>query len=401
MNKGQKILIFYQYFGTPKGSWSTRIYELAKRWTEKGCSVTVVTTPYEKSDIQAKGFISHQEIDGINLIVVNCADSNRFPLWKRAFRALSFALVSIYYALKLKYDVLLSSSGPITVGLPLVVSKRFRKKRYFFEVRDLWPEGGIEMGKIKSKPFIKLSRWFEKLCYSSSHGVITASIGQEKFILNKYPGLNTLVIPNASDLSLFGWVSQDVLPEWTRGKSLFTHIGSLGFIHNMSYWMEVAEELKKQDPSSQYQMVFIGDGAERTMLEEWKVKSSLENVHFLGLMPKNKLPIWVQSSVATLFATLDNPVQDTCSPNKIFDSFAAGVPIVQTSNGWIKELVNSENCGINISLKDPKQAAEAMIELATDTERLKLMQIAAKRLAEGEFNRSKLADKYLEFILND
>src|SRR5690606_23032203 len=117
-------------------------------------------------------------------------------------------------------------------------------------------------------------------------------------------------------------------------------IGSLGLIHNIDYWMAVAEELTRIDSHNNVILVFIGDGADRERLISYKEQRGLKNVRFLGLKPKKDLPIWVQASKATLFATLDNPVQSTCSPNKIFDSFAASTPIIQTTQGWIKDLVN-------------------------------------------------------------
>ena len=36
-----RILYFYQYFTTPKGSWSTRVYEFTRRWVKAGDTVTV------------------------------------------------------------------------------------------------------------------------------------------------------------------------------------------------------------------------------------------------------------------------------------------------------------------------------------------------------------------------
>lgn len=66
-----KITYLYQYFGTPKGSWSTRVYELTKRWVQEGHEVTVITAPYEKSDTRANGFVSEQWVDGIRIIVID------------------------------------------------------------------------------------------------------------------------------------------------------------------------------------------------------------------------------------------------------------------------------------------------------------------------------------------
>src|SRR5690606_6198000 len=210
--------------------------------------------------------------------------------------------------------------------------------------------------------------------------------GQSDFIKKRNPEVKIGVIPNASDLDLFGQKSNEVLPDWVTGKVIFTHIGSLGLIHNTKFWMEVAKELSQLDLDSRIVLIFIGDGVDKEKLIEEKEKNGLGNIQFLGLKPKSELPIWVQNSRATLFATLDNFVQSTCSPNKIFDSFAAGVPIVQTSKGWIKELVENENCGINVSLSSPREAAEKILWLSQNEDAAQVMGRNALRLAHGEFN---------------
>jgi len=393
------VVFFYQYFGTPQGSWSTRVYELCRRWVAAGHQVTVVTAPYEKSDIKAQGFISRQEVAGIKLIVINAGDSNRQSVPLRALRALTFAAVSCYYALRLPYDVLIASSGPITIGFPLIVASIFRKKRCVFEVRDLWPAGGIEMGLIRKKWQQRLALWLERLCYRKADLVVTASIGQKEHIQHRFPNLDIEVIPNASDLELFGTPTREELPEWTTGKKLFTHIGSLGYIHNMRYWMEVAHALQQFDPEETIHFVFIGDGAQRDELEVLKQEWNLNRVHFLGLKPKSELPVWVQHSVATLFATLDNPVQNTCSPNKIFDSFAAGIPIVQTSSGWIEQLTTQNKCGLNVPLSNPDRAAELMYDLSGQPDLIKELSENAYHLAHTTFNRDRLAQQYLDRIV--
>ena len=392
------ILYFYQYFGTPQGSWSTRVYELTKRWVEDGHTVTVITTPYEKSDIKAKGFVSKQVFDGVNVIVINSADSNRNPIWKRVIKAVLFSVMAIFYALRMKYDLAIASSGPITVGLPMLFSKLIRRKKTIFEVRDLWPSGGIELGLIKKKWLIHFSYWFEKVCYNKADSVVTASVGQKRHIANRFPELKIEVIPNASDIDLFGAKTKKELPKWTKGKYLFTHIGSLGLIHNTTYWIKVAKELQLIDKDKNIEMVFIGDGADRQKLENEKERLGLDNLRFLGLMPKSELPVWVQNSTATLFATTANPVQDSSSPNKIFDSFAASVPIVQTSKGWIADLIRNNNCGVNISLDDPREAAKKIIWLTENEELRNQMGANAFQLAKTEYNRDILAKKYLDIL---
>ena len=92
-----KITYLYQYFGTPKGSWSTRVYELTRRWVKNGVEVTVITAPYDKSDIKSKGFIHSKLVKGVKVIVINSGDSNQYSFLKRVYKALIFSLVSIYF----------------------------------------------------------------------------------------------------------------------------------------------------------------------------------------------------------------------------------------------------------------------------------------------------------------
>lgn len=390
-----KIIIIYQYFGTPKGSWSTRIYELSRRWIKEGHEVEVITSPYEKSDIRANGFISQTKVEGVNVTIINSGDNNRLPYIYRLFRGVTFAFISTFFALYKRYDILLTSSGPITVGIPLIISKIFRKGKTVFEVRDLWPAGAIELGILKNKFLIRIAYWFEKQCYKFSDLVVTASIGQEKKILERFSYLRTLVIPNTSNNDFFGKLTNVQLSKEFINHKILLHIGSLGLIHNIYFWLDIAEELKKMKIKDT-KFIFIGEGVNRDELEQIRIKKGLENVHFLGLMPKEELPKWLHSSYATLFATTDNPVQDTSSPNKIFDSFAAGVPVIQTSKGWIKELFEVNDCGISLDVTNIQLSALKIKNYLNNIDERNKHSVNVKKLAIKEFDTNILSNKYLD-----
>jgi glycosyltransferase involved in cell wall biosynthesis len=397
-----KVTYIYQYFGTPAGSWSTRVYETCRRWVNQGIDVTVITSPYDKSDIKVNAFITKLEIEGIKLIVINSGDSNRFGKLKRVRRAILFAIVSSFYTIKLNSKYIIASSGPITIGIPALIGKFFTKGKMIFEVRDLWPAGGIEMGLIKGKGIQKLALWFENVCYINSKFIVTASIGQKQNILSRYPNLDIEVIPNASDNELFGnFKPLDESQLNAIGhKKYFLHIGSLGFIHNVGFLIEAAYHIQYTLKQSDMVFVFIGDGVEKNELIQKTKDLNLNNVIFLGQMPKESLIPWVSNCIATLFSTLNNPVQDTCSPNKIFDSFAASKPIVQTSQGWIKELISEHDCGYTTDPNEPLEFAKACVELSNNSELTEQMGKNAKDLAMNEFNRDLLANKLLNRLMN-
>src|ERR1039458_10546068 len=135
-NKGIKILYFYQYFGTSKGGWSTRVYEMTRRWVAAGADVTVITSVYDKSDLKPAGFITNLEFEGIKVKLIKVRMSNKDPFAKRIFLFAVFMMSSVWFALTRKTDIIIASSGPITVGLPGIIGKKLRGKPFIFEVRD-------------------------------------------------------------------------------------------------------------------------------------------------------------------------------------------------------------------------------------------------------------------------
>ncbi|MCW3093135.1 MAG: hypothetical protein JWP81_4204 [Ferruginibacter sp.] len=388
-----QILIFYQYFGTPNGGWSTRMYELPKRWIEAGHRVTVVTSPYDKSDIRATKFIDKQVIDGIEVVIVNINQSNKHSIVHRAFKFGLFSIISIYYALVIPFDVVICSSGPITIGLPGLFAKTFkRKKKFVFEVRDLWPEGAIQLGLIKNKTLMRFAYYFEKLCYSKADLVVTCSKGMTDSIQARFSSTKLLTIPNACDNELFQEKDPGFeLPLWANNKKIFVYTGSLGLMDDC---MQIIKAIELTNiPEAIF--VFIGDGKEKIELEQYVKEKKIANTWFIGLIPKTEVRRWLQSSHAAFVTFKDIPVLQTSSPNKMFDAFAAGVPIIQSTAGWIKDLLEYENAGITVNPTCPNQMSLAIKRLANDSGERNRMAEAARRLAETEFSRKILAEKYL------
>src|SRR5262249_1617506 len=154
-----KVLYFYQYFTVPEGSYSTRVYEFTRRWVKAGDSVTVITSVYDRSGIKPQRMISRFNIEGIDVRMINIRLSNGHG---KAFRLLTFAAyaaVASWYALTVSADVVVASPGPLTVGIPALIARFVRRRPLVFEVRDLWPEGAIQLGMLTNKLAIRLARF--------------------------------------------------------------------------------------------------------------------------------------------------------------------------------------------------------------------------------------------------
>lgn len=165
-----RILYIHQYFATPNGSSSIRSYEFARRWIKAGHKVTLITGHYDIGGLElGTGLIQKQTIEGINVVVAGTRYSNKLTYPRKIISFLRFCLFSIYVGLRTKnIDVMYATSTPLTVGIPALVARWFRRKKFIFEVRDQWPESVVELGILKNKLLIKVLLWLEKIIYKKA-----------------------------------------------------------------------------------------------------------------------------------------------------------------------------------------------------------------------------------------
>lgn len=393
-----RIVYFYQYFGTSKGGWSTRVYEMCRRWVDQGHQVTVITSPYDKSDIKPfKGLVNRFEIDGIDVIVLNVPQSNKDSIVKRIYRFIQYMVLAIRFVFKLKYDVAIASSGPITVGVLGIIAKKFRGKRFVFEVRDLWPAGSVQLGVLRNKLLIRLSFWFEALCYRTADLIVACSEGMADDIRTRFEHQHILVVPNACDTAFFDQYTDAVLPPAFQGKRLVIYAGSLGVMDHCMQIMEAARLLDRQRyPDVRF--LILGEGVERPMMEAYKQEHRLDHVEFLGLVPKTQVAPLLVSAQCAIVCFKNVPMLNTVSPNKMFDSFAAGVPIVQTTQGWIKNMLQRTGAGQTVDADNPTQMIAAICRYLDDPAERNKAAASARQLAHGVFSRDKCAEDMLQAI---
>lgn len=394
-----RILVFYQYFTTPRGSWGTRVYEFSKKWVEQGHEVTVVSSIYSKSDLKATKFLETQIIDGIKVKIINIKIDNKQTKLKRIWTFVLYSLVSTYYALRLKADLVISSSGPITVGFPGLIGSMFTNKKFVFEVRDLWPEVPIEVGVIKNKFIQKWAYSFERYLYKKAKLVVSLSPGMKEHIKTHFNHPNVVSITNSANLALFE--SEKEFPTTNKLKpsdfyAIYT--GNIGKINNSFLLVNAARALKRKS-ESEVKIVLVGDGQQKDEILKIIEEDRLSNLVHFGLMPKEDLVPLIQNASFSLVPLTPNKILDTSSPNKFFESLAAGVPIIQTTKGWIKEYIDENGVGFNIEGTRPEQLADLLIECyRKPATKLKEMRKNARSCAERDFDQNILAKRYLKSL---
>ena len=392
-----RICYLYQYFTTPSGSWSTRVYELARRWVAAGHQVTVVTSVYDKSDLRLTRFSERLEVEGIDVRVINVGLSNKHNIAVRLWTFLVYAAVASWYALTVPADVVIASSGPITVGIPGLVARWLRRRPLVFEVRDLWPEGAIQLGLLRARFAQRAAHLFARLCYRQAAVVVALSPGMAEGVLREVPSANVVVVPNACDVALFGAPAAPPAFDWADPSRLIVYAGSTGLMDDCSQIIDAASELQKRGRGD-IQLALLGDGSQRPMLEERVARDGLTSVHFLGLLKKVDVVSWLQHARCALVVFKAVPVLDTGSPNKLFDALAAGTPVIQTTQGWIRGMLEREGCGLTVPPNDAPSMADSIQRLVDEPALRAEMAANARRVAKEQFDRDLLAARMLEVL---
>lgn len=389
-----KILYLYQYFTTPKGSYGTRVYEFTKKWVEMGHDVTVISAVYYKSDIRVKKFIETIYFEGIKVKVINIKISNKQSFLRRVLTFIIYTIFSTYYSLSIKSDVIVSSSGPITVGIPALISKFLINKQYIFEVRDLWPEAPEMLGVLKNKILISLSYKFEELCYKYSSLIVVLSDGMKKNISQRFPEKTICTITNSANIDLFNRKKKKLDCNQLLGKKYAIYTGNIGMVNNSELLYRTSLLLEKFNKD--IYIVLVGDGQLRDFI---KSKSkNIENLIVLDPLPKIELINIIKNAFISIIPLDNIPILSTSSPNKLFESMAAGIPVIQTTEGWISELLYENNCGITVSPDDEMELFENLIFLSENKKlRLKMGQ-NAKNYAIKYFDKNYLAKKMINNI---
>ena len=92
--------------------------------------------------------------------------------------------------------------------------------------------------------------------------------------------------------------------------------------------------------------------------------------------------------------------ENTWSPNKLFDSLAAGKPVLINVPGWLGETIENNHCGRCLDPSRPQELADALEELAARPELCRRMGENARALAQREFARGELADRFESVLLD-
>lgn len=385
-------MFLHQHFKTPYAGGAIRSYYLAKALVNAGIEVIVITGHNEKQ--------KQEDVDGIEVHYLNVPYNNSFGFLRRSFSFLRFIVKAVKQAALFKQvDLCYAVSVPLTVG---IAAKRIKKRLgipYVFEVGDLWPDAPIQMGFVKNSFFKQRLYALEQEIYKSATSIVALSPAIKSAIEEKIGNKKVSMIPNMADLDFFEKTKKDPALELqyqVQGKFVVAYIGALGVANGLDYILDCANAARKS--SLPIQFVICGEGAIKAILANRIKQLELENVTLLDFTNREGVKDLFSITDAAFICYKPVPILETGSPNKFFDALAAGKLCIVNFGGWIKEEIESANCGFFVDPLHPSDFVKKIRPFLSDRLLLENFQFNARTLAEQKFSRQALSRQFVELI---
>ena len=362
------VWILNHYAQEPGGPGGTRHYSLARHLLDSNWRSVVIAASTEHNTGRQR-LLAHENtrletFNGVLFLWVrtpeykgNCIARIKNMLaysWKSWLPATTRQLP--------RPDVVIGSSvHPFAAVAGLLLARRFRVP-FVFEVRDLWPQTLIDMGKLSSAGIpARLMKSLEKWLNRNAARIIVLLPCAQNYLVPLGVEKNRIVyIPNGVE------VGEIPIPANQRSAFTLMYFGAHGHANGLETLLLSMKILAQQGREGGLRLRMIGDGAQRRSLIVMANQLGLLNVSFEGAVSKSEIPNLAAQADAFIISVLDLPnlYRFGVSMNKLFDYLAANRPIILAGN-IPQNPVAESNSGITVAPNNPEELANAIATLAS------------------------------------
>jgi colanic acid biosynthesis glycosyl transferase WcaI len=392
-----RVLVISQYFWPE----SFRINDLTDELVRRGHQVTVLTgvpnypsgSMFSEYENEPKAYCRYKGVEIIRVpIVVRGQSGGQLALNYLSF-IISGIAIGLFKLRKQRFDsIFVFGPSPITVGLPAIVFRYFKKAPLVFWVLDLWPDTLEAVGVVRSELILKLVGRLVTYIYKRCDLVLAQS---KSFIshIKQYASHDRVVYFPGWAESVFS-VDQFRSPRRRPDRAQFNIVfaGNVGVAQDFPTVLK-AMELLKDDKKICW--TIVGDGRMSDWLATEIGKRGLENVvQLAGRHPMEEMPEFFQDADALLVNLKDEPIFSMTIPGKLQAYLVTGKPILAMLNGEGARLVKDSGCGIACDSGDWQCLADSVQKLSQMSyQERDLMGRKGLLLSETEFDRDKLISK--------
>ena len=381
----EKVLLITHNFYPEIGSAGNRMKNIYQLLKDKGYEVTVLTTEASYPNKKLYDDRKFWDDDSLNqdknihrVSVTNRKYST--SMFNRLLYYLEVTLRMILFVLfdRKKYETVFVSSPPIFIGLVGVIAKIKYSAKLILDIRDLWPESLKGVGVFNYKPIIWLFSLFERFLYHRANHIVVNSLAFIDYIHLRSNKSKEQIkfIPNAARFSELSIENKESSNDF---KVIYT--GNLGLAQDVEFLKKLAVQLNQY----KIHMNIVGYGVKRTELVEFVKMNQLDYVGFIKPTIREEcLKINTQHDVA-LVSLEDKEVFDTVLPGKIIDYMITGLPLIASTSGYSKYIIEKYEVGYVSEKRDVDEIINSIITLKNNENIRKQMSMNGKKLINSQF----------------
>ena len=364
----KKVWILNHYAQEPGGAGGTRHFSLGKHLRTNGWAATIIAASVElntgRQRLAEKESSHYCEFDSVPFLWVQTPGYSGNGIGRLLnMLAYSFRVLLPCTTRNLERpDVIVGSSvHPFAAWSGALLAKRFCIP-FVFEVRDLWPQTLIDLGKLKPECIIaRLFRALERWLYEQAGRIVVLLPRAADYIVPLgIPAEKIVWIPNGVELT--GYPAPK--PPAARESFTLMYFGAHGQANGLENVLQ-AMAIIKSKPGMQYvRLKMIGDGPLKPSLQELANALELNSVEFCPPVPKKNIPALATEADAFVICVRDLPnlYRFGISMNKLFDYLAAGRPVIVASGAWNNPIEDAK-AGLTVQPEDPVALAGAIVQL--------------------------------------
>jgi colanic acid biosynthesis glycosyl transferase WcaI len=394
-----KVLLLNLYYPPDTSATARMAAAFVEPLAEKHAVTVICGRPsYDPTGRRAWRLWQTEQSNGVSVIRVGSTDYPRTQMARRVFNYLSYVALSIPRALFISCDVVLAMTDPPFEGIVGAFVAMLKRKPFVYNIRDMYPDmavgGSIVRPGLMARVWEKLHRW----ALRRATRVIVLGEDMKARIAAKGVAPDRIDIVRdgveESAATIADATFDREIIQAIRGDFRFVllHAGNLGFYGAWETLLIAAQELQHDGVG----LVFVGDGAQRSRLQELATAST--NVRFLPFFPSSKVSSVLAAADAHV-VTIKRGLEGVVVPSKMYGILAAGRPILAVAPQETDAATLSvrESFGCAADPDRPEEVVAAVRALLADPSRVAAMGAAA-RSAAPRYARSAEIQKFAAIL---
>lgn len=188
------------------------------------------------------------------------------------------------------------------------------------------------------------------------------------------------LLPNYVDTDLFK-------PRDTeKSKNSLVFVGRLHPQKNLPLLLQVMKQLP------QFKLQIIGEGPLRNELVHFKNRNKIENVEFLGMIPHEELPVYLNKAEAFIFTT-----NIEGHPKALIEAMACELPCIGSNVEGIRDIIVDGETGV-LCERNIEDIKKCILKLFEDRAKMKEIGRNARKFVVENYSIDKIIERRIKLI---